>query len=992
MIAAIAVGVLVVVGIIVVILVRRQPASNIVIARRLTRAESPVPGMDLAADAVNRSRSAAAAAERLADFVTAAVRGPATAAANTGNSANAAERQLLALHDGIVRLESDAAAFASVTAELRATARTAGESAGAELVAAYAGIDGRLAAIGSDELAATGNRGAADGAVAARLAAAISPADPHAAARADLLAEMTRLGLDAEWPGLPGWRRYAGMVAGYDKTLASAARDFAGAVNRARERAASSLQAALEPAVGAQRRGDAFAPQVRELLLAVRTYADKVRAILPSHGAAAGGGEGAADSEGSGGSGGSAGFDGLTADLEATAALLDRCAEELGHDDFAAAVETLAAVRLPLAGSWPSSRAYLAAWKRVASALADQADRQASQTADALADVAADLNSRIGHLGTDVESATTAWRGRLDETWTALTVAADAVKRDASAALRDASSKLDAADPVRAAVAVMSVDEVATANLAGIVRNVIPDPHAMADDADTETRLGTADLLFARLKRNDTIVSGLDGILLPLLAMSGTGGATRLAEAMAQLAPVPAEFGGSLSQVVTYAHHPLQGVTLDAMTHGTIQHVADSLVPSLGASTGEHGLMGVVSTLETLHSELTGGLLRVLFDDPDAFPLAAAADVAKGIGLSYLDAAKGTPLIEQAQHQAEAALQQVAHGAQLALPEIMHAAIGHIPFVTIAFSATREIRLFRDKKTTLDHAILGVAVDTGGVIAGIGAGELTAHLIAGAHPGAPIQIPLTIAGSILGRTVAKRARQHAWRQARHHYEELSAAQAGTGERLAAELADTARTAIGRERTLYLARVGYPELVERAQAAELRVLTTRLRDATASYASTALELLNATGGTGGAGARASAAKPPAAITAIVDVPSAARNCDARSSRGEYASALLTLTAEPIPVPDGWRPGREYRQLCRQTATQITEITDGHRKRVARWAVDSAASYRKHSAAIDAALASKMEAIKAECAAAAKALEAAAEAEQREADAAGVKRKE
>ena len=1000
MIAAIAVGVLVVVGLIAVILVRRQPASNIVIARQLTRAESPVPGMDLAAGAVARSRSVAAAAERLAHFVTAAVRGPATAAANTGNSANAAngaERQLLALRDGIVRLESDAAAFGRVTAELRATARTAGESAGAELAAAYAGIDGRLAAIGSDEPAAAGNPGATDGVVAARLAAAISPADPHAAARTDLLAEMTRLGLDAEWPGLPGWRRYAGLVGGYDKTLASAARDFAGAVDTARDRAASGLQAALGPAVGAQRRGDAFAPQARELLLAVKTYADQVRAILPSPAGAAGesdpaAGGGTADPQGSAGSAGSAGFDGLTADLETTAALLDRCAGELGHDDFAAAVETLTAVRLPLADSWPSSRAYLAAWKQVASALGNQADRQASQTADALADVAADLNSRIGHLGTDLESATTAWRGRLDETWTALSVAADAVKRDASAALRDASAKRDAADPVRAAVAVMSVDEVATANLAGIVRNVIPDPQTMADDADTETRLGAADRLFAKLKRNDTIVSGLDGILLPLLAMSGTGGATRLAEAMAQLAPVPAEFGGSLSQVVTYAHHPLQGVTLDAMTHGTIQHVADSLVPSLGASTSEHGLMGLVSTLETLHGELTGGLLGVLFDDPDAFPLAAATDVAKGIGLSYLDAAKGTPLIEQAQHQAEAALQQVAHGAQLALPEVMHAALGHIPFVTIAFSATREIRLFREQKTTLDHAILGVAVDTGGVIAGIGAGELTAHLIAGAHPGAPIQIPLTIAGSIAGRTVAKRFRLHAWRQAHRHYEELSASQAGTGERLAAELADTTRTAIGRERTLYLARVGYPELVERAQAAELGVLTTRLRDATASYASTALELLNATGGAGGADARAAAAKPPAAITAIVDVPSVARNCDARSSRGEYASALLTLTAEPIPVPDGWRPGREYRQLCRQTATQITEITDGHRKRVARWAVDSAATYRKHSAAIDAALASKMEAIRAECAAATKALEAAAEADQREGDAAGVKRRE
>jgi hypothetical protein len=981
MIAAIVLSVLVVVGLIVVILVKRQPAANIVGARQLARAEGPVPGMELAADAVNRSRSVAAEAERLAHFVTAAVTPPATSAANSAHSASAAKRQLQALHDGIVRLEIGTGAFGRMTADLRAAARTAGESAGAELVAAYVAIDGRLAAIGSDEPGAVGNRDAADGAAAARVAAATSPADPHGTARTSLLAEMARLGLDTEWPGLPGWRRYSDLVAGYDKTLAAVARDFAGEVNAARAGEAARLRAALESALGGQRRGDALAPQARELLLAVRTYADQVRAIAPSPAGTAGGGDG----------GGAGGLDGLTADLEATSALLDRCADELADGDFTVAVETLTAVRLPLADAWPPSRAYLAAWKQIAGGLDNQADRQAKQTADALADVAADLSSRIDGLAAVIDSATTAWRRRQDETWTALTGAADTVKRDAAAALRDASAKRDAADPVRAAVAVMSVDEVATVNLAGAVRNVIPDPAAVATGGDLDTRLGAANRLFARLKRNDSIVSGLDGILLPLLAMTGSGGATRLAETMAQLAPVPAEFGGSLSQVVTYAHHPLQGVTLDAMAHGTIKHVADSLVPSLGANTSEHGLMGLVSALSTVHSELTGGLLGVLFDDPDTFPLAVATDVAKGLGLSYLDAAKGTPLIEQAQHQAEAALQQVAHGAQLALPEAMHAAIGHIPFVTVAFSATREIRLYRDEKTTLDHAILGVAVDTGGVIAGIGAGELTAHLIAGAHPGAPIQIPLTIAGSIAGRTVAKRLRQHAWRQARHHYEELSASQAGTEARLAAELTETARAAIGRERTLYLARVGYPELVERAQAAELKVLTTRFRDATASYASTALELLNA-GGAAGAGARAAAAKPPAAITAIGGVPSAARNCDARSKRGEYASALLTLTAEPIPAPEGWRPGREYRQLCRQTATRVTEITDGHRTRVARWAVDSAATYRTHSAAIDAALTAKMKAIQAECAAARTALEAAAEAEQREADAAGVKRKE
>ena len=52
--------------------------------------------------------------------------------------------------------------------------------------------------------------------------------------------------------------------------------------------------------MGAQRRGDALAPQARELLLAVRTYADPVRAILPSPAGAAAerpGREGTADSK-----------------------------------------------------------------------------------------------------------------------------------------------------------------------------------------------------------------------------------------------------------------------------------------------------------------------------------------------------------------------------------------------------------------------------------------------------------------------------------------------------------------------------------------------------------------------------------------------------------------------------------------------------------------------------------------------------------------------
>ena len=155
-----------------------------------------------------------------------------------------------------------------------------------------------------------------------------------------------------------------------------------------------------------------------------------MRAIAPSP-------AGTADLAGPAGDGGGAGgLDGLTADLEAASALLDRCADELADGDFTVAVETLTAVRLPLADAWPPSRAYLAAWTQIAGALGNQADRQASQTADALADVAADLSSRIDGLAAVVDSAAAAWRRRQDETWTALTGAADTVKRDAAAALR----------------------------------------------------------------------------------------------------------------------------------------------------------------------------------------------------------------------------------------------------------------------------------------------------------------------------------------------------------------------------------------------------------------------------------------------------------------------------------------------------------------------------------------------------------------------------
>jgi hypothetical protein len=591
-----------------------------------------------------------------------------------------------------------------------------------------------------------------------------------------------------------------------------------------------------------------------------------------------------------------------------------------------------------------------------------------------LATAAGELRRQLAQLAKDVDAATGAWRHAVNDAWLALSAAAGTVRRQAAGALLSAGPGRAAADPVRAAAAVMCVDEVAAVNLSRLVRNAIPQQTAV-DPADLDTSLRAGDALFAVLQRNDTLLSGLDGIFIPLLAAAGSDGGTRLAAAMAQLTPVPAETGAAFRDIAAFAHHPLHGISSAGVLHAALHHIERGFMPALGSASGEHGLMA----LAEVPGMLSGGLLGTLFDSPEEFPLKAAELVAKSFGEGYLGQAARSPLLEHAQNQAETALHQVAHAAGLALPDVLHGLVSHVPFVTIALSATREIRLYRQQKTTLDHAILNVAVDTGGVIAGIGAAELGLHAAAAAwHPAAPIQIALTAGGAIAGRSIAKQVRLRHWKKARAEYETLSKSHADLAGRLAAQVTDTARHAVERERSLYLTRVGYPELMRQAESTELAALIRRLREATSGYAGTVRSLLEA----------GATPVPPAINGALGSV----RDCAVLADDGRYASALLTLTADPVPVPDGWGPGREYRELCWQTATRISELSDGSRARVARWATDSTAEFQRHAAAIGSVVTPALERARSQSETARAALEAAAAAERREADAAGVKRKE
>jgi hypothetical protein len=768
---------------------------------------------------------------------------------------------------------------------------------------------------------------------------------------------MARLRLDTEWPGLPGWPDYARLTSDYDTALAGNTRDFAERIRAAQEREAAVLETVIRPTLLGQSRPDKAERLTRELRVAAEKYAGQVRAVRAT-----------AAEEATGRNTSPADDAALGRRLDALPALFSRCDEQLDGGEFAAALTTLSAAELPAAPSWEPSRQYQAMWDRVADQLGDLADQQPWSTARAIGEAAADLQIRLSQLAADVESATSAWRHQGDTVWTALASAADTVKRSAATALRDPDTSHDAAGPVRAAAALLCLDDVAARNLAQVIENAIPEPRSATDPGNVDDQLSATDQLLNALDRSAALLSGIDGVLIPLLSATGPGLGAGLATAMAQLTPVPPEMSQALDDVIGFAHHPLAGITPAGMIEGFIQHVEHSIVPSLGT----------------------------LFATGDDAPL-AAVDVAnffgKELGSTYLHDAAQTPQLQDVQHQLGLAAHQATHAAGLAAPDLLHGVVGHIPFITLALSTTREIRLYRDDKTTLDQAIVNIAVDAGGVFAGITGAELTVHLIAGAHPAGIITIPAGIAGSIIARTLIRKHRQRPYKEALENYSALTSAYSTKALELATELSEEARTTIARERTIYLARVGLPTLVQQAASTELDTLIAGLRAATVTYSKTVFDLIEA-------GTRASAGTDPNnhgapgsgdAVRAVDEVTGAAEHCDTQVRHGQYAPALLTLTKPALPAPDTWRPSREYRELCRQTATRISELADQNRADIARWATGATAEFRQRNEAVGVIVAAKSEAVQQECASARQAIEEAANTVQREAEALGLKPK-
>jgi hypothetical protein len=961
-------------AILVLVHARRRPKSAMAVAQELASApKADFPAMKRAAESAVLLATSTLAGERLARAAWAAL------APVEGDRLKAGlEQQLRSVQEGLAELERRVGTYSAAGSRLAAVAaspdgRHAVPSASA-LGPAFAELaslpeadidpDSLAHAVASLQAAnpslagtpSTTHQAAPENpGIAKRLSAALRPADPHAEAKAALLADMARLGLDTEWRDLPGWSAYAQLTSGYDASLAETARSLAEKISAARDREASELETAIRSALLGQGRPDEVERLTRELRVAAEKYASQLQAVLTS-----------AAEEFAGRHASPVDDAALGWRLDALPDLLGRCEEHLGRGEAAEALNVLAAAGLPAVPSWAASRQYQATWERIAGQLHDLADQRSLNMACGAGGAVGHLQGRLSHLSAAVETAVTTWRHQENTVWTALVSAAETVKRSAAMALRDPVTSRDAAEPVRAAAALLCLDDVAARNLGNVITNAIPEPAAATDSENVDDQLSVTDQLLKALDRNAAVLSGIDGMIIPVLSAADSGLGAGLAAGIAQLAPVPAELSQALQDVVGFIHHPLAGMTPDGMMEGFIHYVEQSIVPGVGT----------------------------LFAAEDE-PLAAfdiAKFLGKGIGSSYLHEAAATPLIQNGQQQLDLVTHQAAHAAGLAAPDLLHGVIGHVPFVTLALSTTREIRLYRDDKTTWDQAIVNIAIDTGGVFAGITGAELAVHFIAGAHPAGIITIPAGIAGSIIARAFIKKHRQRPYKEALDKYSELTSTFSVKALELATALSETARTTIGRERRIYLASIGVPTLAQQTAKNELDALITSLRAATVTYSRTVLDLM-ATGTAASAGSDPDdEAGSSDAVRAAKKITGAVKQSDTQARSGQYAPALLTLTKPALPAPDAWRPGREYRELCQQTAARISELTERNRADVARWATGATAKFKKRNEAIGAIVSAKSHSIQLECTEARQAIEAAAKTVQREADALGLKQKQ
>jgi hypothetical protein len=615
--------------------------------------------------------------------------------------------------------------------------------------------------------------------------------------------------------------------------------------------------------------------------------------------------------------------------------LLTDVDRQLDASELVRAAMALAAAPLPVAPGWMASDQYQLACERLADGLRNIAVDLRQRLSGWAAGVAASLSAQASDFRQYLAGEVDRVGHERAKCWDRVMSAARALQRDVACALLTPSRNDDPGTPVRAAIAVGVIDEIATTNVDALIRDLIPPPQDTGRSQEVADQLMAAEALERRYQTAAVVLAGADGILLGALAAEGLGG---WSQAVHGLSGIAVDLHAASSDLLTYLRSP--GFAHQAHSVGPefVKYLFANVAPNKSdINIHTDSLMHVISSAHESYSHVVNTLLVQLATSDDELGLVAGKyvlhDVTHVAG-QFASAARHAPSIEDA-------LRHTEHAGQLVGLELVHGVVAHVPIATGVLATVREMRLRREHEisalSTLGNIALDTAVVGGSVAAAL---AVTAPLHVGPH--AIISIPAAALFAYFGRKQLTKHRiaklEQLQAEAKAAYTTFDSARAV----MVTEFCSSLGGEMTKTRTDFLRKIRTrpPSILNEKDrtgrlAAALRSATTAYLDRLQALTR---ELHNAPAD---AGAKA------VNLTSLNAVIRKAQHATAESESfikgNDLAGAMLAVSAASLPQCRGWGPSDLYEQAYADVARKLTHLEDTRRADVGKWIADSLGAF-------------------------------------------------
>jgi len=452
-----------------------------------------------------------------------------------------------------------------------------------------------------------------------------------------------------------------------------------------------------------------------------------------------------------------------------------------------------------------------------------------------------------------------------------------------------------------------------------------------------EGLLEPVESFLATLDRNSVAVAGFEQIVLATFN-STVPDAIAMSAALHQMQAIfPENWHAAVSDLVSYLHSAQFHTDMHAAIHQSVLDAAHHLLPWVDHAGMVHdGLIVNLSLALGAHDAAAAEAVKTAMSEVGKW---AASTLPDGVNI-FAHLAHHSVLVGDAiQHFGTAASSA---GDVLAVDHVL----GHVPWITVAISGVREIRLLSDGKTEIENSLKNFALDVAGGgaggLAGLKTGAAIGFAVGGPHGAAVGAIIGAIAGAMTGRAITNEIKRAPFDRALADLKAKSIAYPDRMLSAAGQLAGTValRADEGRER--YLATMEPAPSLSRKSPETLEDLADRLSVTTRSYTAELQALLTqADGAPWWLGYQP--AETPRLRTAVTAAANALARCQTLPDERSRLMDLALLAEAGLPAAPALGVGARYGEACLQVGEVMRGEILAHRQDVRGWAQDVSSEF-------------------------------------------------